>query len=338
MLFSFHFLLSFLQAFSLYLRRRSRRPSIPVEGFDPSSVVADYPPVWVNIHGEVSTPPPLNQLPSPSAVLSGAALPDFAGLRLRSPDYFRCGNLHQFANQWDTFMTGLRGYDIVRPWVHEGVYIPSFFQHYEGELNGRSFNSDVPPPMYFQNDSCCVEWRDFISKTILQRLKEGSIKWLGRVGVDPPPRVVNALSVEPTKPRLILSMKGVNLFCKTTPFKLTPLTDIVRHVPEGSFFAGLDDTQGYKHLNLTKESYPFCGFEFKGHWFCDTTLPFGWKNSAYVYFSVGEVLSEWLRSRGIYSELWIDDRFLLVVVVDGIIGVGLASFGSLLSLFPSFAL
>ena len=72
----------------------------------------------------------------------------------------------------------------------------------------------------------------------------------------------------------------------------------------------MDDTQGYKHLSLTEESYPYCGFEFGGHWFCDTTLPFGWKNSAYVYFTVGEVLSEWLRSRGIFSELWIDDRFL----------------------------
>ena len=118
------------------------------------------------------------------------------------------------------------------------------------------------------------------------------------------------LSVEPTKPRLILSMKAVNLFCRDTPFSLTQLSEIVRHIPEGSFFSGMDDTQGYKHLSLTPESYPFCGFEFAGHWFCDTTLPFGWKNSAFVYFSVGEVFSEWLRSRGCYTQLWIDDRFL----------------------------
>ena len=151
---------------------------------------------------------------------------------------------------------------------------------------------------------------DFIGKTILTRLAEGSIKWLGRVGVDPPPRVVNALSVEPTKPRLILSMKAVNLFCPGPGFTLIPLSDIVRHIPEGSFFSGMDDTQGYKHLSLTEASYQFCGFEFMGHWFCDTTLPFGWRNSAYVYTAVGEVLSEWLRSRGVYTALWIDDRFL----------------------------
>ena len=122
--------------------------------------------------------------------------------------------------------------------------------------------------------------------------------------------MVNALSVEPTKPRLINSMRAVNLFCRDAPFILTSLSEIVQHVPEHSFFSGMDDTQGYKHLALTPESQPFTGFEWGGHWFCDTTLPFGWKNSAYVYYTTGEVLSHWLRSRGIYTELWIDDRFL----------------------------
>ena len=109
--------------------------------------------------------------------------------------------------------------------------------------------------MYFQNDhERCSQFVEFIGKTILTRLAEGSIKWLGRVGVVPPPRVINALSVEPTKPRLILSMRGVNLFCQTKEFSLTPLSDIVRNIPAGSFFSGLDDTQGYKHLALTPES------------------------------------------------------------------------------------
>ena len=207
-------------------------------------------------------------------------------------------------------MSDVPSYASVRPWIHDGVHIPSFFRPYKGVYKGRSFDSVIPHPMYFQNDGRCDDFKDFIAATIVQRLKEGSVKWLGRVGVDPPPRVVNALSVEPTKPRLILSMKAVNLFCKDTPFTLTPLTDIVRHIPENSFFTAMDDTQGYKHVALTEASYPFCGFEFAGHWFCDTTLPFGWKNSAYVYFTIGEVFSDWIRSCDIYTQLWIDDRFL----------------------------
>ena len=293
------------------MRRRSRRPAVFMPGFDPLSIRRLVrPPAWVDLLGRPASPPPLNRLPHPDRVLSGASVPDFHGLRLRDPSSFESGGLHRFAHQWDSFMMGQKGYETVRPWIHGGVHLPDFFQHYEGELNGRVFNSDVPPPMLYQNDSRCLDFKVFITETIEKRIAEGSMKCLGRVGVDPPPRVVNALSVEPIKPRLVLSMKAVNLFCKQTDFSLVPLSDIVRNVPAGSFFTAFDDCQGYKHLSLTEESFPFCGFEWGGYWFCDTTLPFGWKNSAYVYFTVGEVLSEWLRSRGIHTELCIDDRFL----------------------------
>ena len=294
------------------MQRRERRPAILVEGFDPAAVVVDAStPKWVDIWGESASPPQMNKLPFPTDVLAGTALPAFEQLRLRDPKTFRCGNLHQFAHQWDTLMGDLPEYAVVRPWIHRGIHIPDFFEHFRGTFNTRVFDSDVPPPMLFQNDyQRCLDFKDFVTTTILQRVKEGSIKWVGRVGVDPPPKVVNALSVEPTKPRLINSMRAVNLFCRDCPFKLTPLSDIVRNVPQSSFFTGLDDTQGYKHLSLTEESYQYCGFEWGGHWFVDTTLPFGWKNSAYCYFTVGEILSKWLRAQGIYTELWIDDRFL----------------------------
>ena len=102
--------------------------------------------------------------------------------------------------------------------------------------------------MFFQNDSRCLDYVDFITSTILLRLEEGSMKLWGRVGVDPPPKVVNALSVEPIRPRLILSMKAVDLFCKDMPFSLVPLAVIVRNVPDQGFFTGFDGSQGYRHL------------------------------------------------------------------------------------------
>ena len=294
------------------MRRRNRRKPIVLDWFNLESIRVDNSPcTWVDLLGNPASPPLLNSLPTPEDVLSGVALPDFDGLRLRNPQTFHCGMLHQYANQWDRFMSGVRGYDVIRPWIHNGVHLPDFFQGFKGVFKGRSFDSVIPPPMCFQNDDDRLwDFLPFVGNTILTRLPEGSIKSLGRVGVDPPPRVVNALSVEPTKPRLILSMRAVNKFCKDAEFKLDPLSDIVRHIPPDSYISGLDDTQGYKHLALTPESYPFCGFEFAGHWFCDTTLSFGWKNSAYVYTTVGEVLSEWLKTQGIYTALWIDDRFL----------------------------
>ena len=244
-------------------------------------------------------------------VLAGRVAPNFDALRLRSPDAFVCGNLHRFADIWDLEMSGVDGYELARPWIRHGVDIPSFFEPFCGPFGkNRFFDSDVPPRMFFQNAPVCAEFVDFITDTISLRLEEGSMCYLGKVGVDPPPKVVNALSVELTKPRLILSMRAVNLFCRDTPFSLTPLSDIVRNIPPGGFFSSFDDVQGYKHLSLTPASMPYCGFEWGGHWFCDTTLPFGWKNSAYVYTTTGEVLTAWLRRHGVYSALWIDDRFL----------------------------
>ena len=84
-------------------------------------------------------------------------------------------------------MTGVKGYDIVRPWIQRGVHLPDFFQPFKGEFNGRVFDSEIPPPMFFQNDNRCADFWEFISDTILKRIEEGSVRYLGRVGVDPPP-------------------------------------------------------------------------------------------------------------------------------------------------------
>ena len=315
--FIFLFVLSFSRFFSqeleLFLRRKKQFP-ILVSDFDPIAAAARFSSreqAWIDLQGRPSPPPDYNSLPLPAEVLAGRALPAWDGLRLRDQKAFFCGSLHRFADEWDKLMVGVDGFDVVRPWIRGGVDIPSFFQPFRGPFGkSRFFDSDIPPPMCFQNAPVCAEFVKFISDTICLRLEEGSMRYLGRVGVDDPPRVVNALSVEPTKPRLILSMRAVNLYCRDTPFSLTPLSDIVRNIPAGGYFSSYDDVQGYKHLALTEASVPFCGFEWGGYWFCDTTLPFGWKNSAYVYTTTGEVLSSFLRARGINTSLWIDDRFL----------------------------
>ena len=293
---------------------RNSRPRAVDPSFDPVAAAArkcrDPVQQWVDLSGVAASPPDFDSLPSPADVLAGVARPDFQGLRLRDPDAFISGSLPSFYETWCSIVGGLPEFDIVRPWLRDGVHIPSFFQHFKGTHNGRVFDSSVPPPMYFQNDSKCNDWVEFISSTILKRVEEGSMILLGRLGEVSPPRVINALSVEPTKPRLINSMRAVNLFCRDTPFTLAPLSEIVRSVEQDSFFSGTDDVQGYKQVSLTPGSYQYAGFEWQGWVFSDTTLPFGWKNSAYVYTTIGNVLTAYLRKLGIYSELWIDDRFI----------------------------
>ena len=146
-----------------------------------------------------------------------------------------------------------------------------------------TYDSDIPPHCYFHNAPICYDFVDFLSSTIMKRLEQGSLVYLGKAGVDPPPRVVNALSVEPTKPRKVVSMRLVYKFLVDKPFRMSLLPEIVRHIPPCSFFSSFGDTQGFKQVLLSKESQEFCGFYWGGHWFADATLPFGWKSSAYVY-------------------------------------------------------
>ena len=51
----------------------------------------------------------------------------------------------------------------------------------------------------------------------MNRIIEGFVELLGKVTEVDSPRGVNALSVEPSKLRLVLSMKGPDLWCKTRP-------------------------------------------------------------------------------------------------------------------------
>lgn len=265
---------------------------------------------WVNMAGDAAEAPG-RSAPTAEDVLSGRCPPDFEALRFRDPNFFVAGGLHDHTGLWDSVLVECSEMgEQVRGWLQNGLDIFQFFQPFKGQYRARDFDSSIPPHMYFANAPICRDFVPFINETLIKRLVEGSVELIGRVHEVSPPRCVNALSVEPGKPRLVLSMKGPNLWCKDTPFKLVPLGEIVRSVEKGGFFSGTDDAQGYKQLLLTEGSKTFCGFEWGGFYFVDTTLPFGFKNSAYVYSMIGFCLSTWLKNRGVHTEIWIDDRFI----------------------------
>lgn len=70
----------------------------------------------------------------------------------------------------------------------------------------------------------------------------------------------------------------------------------------------IDDKSGYDHILLTNESSTYFGIEWEGLWWECTTLPFGWKNSPYVYQMIGLVATNFFRQKGIACSLYIDDR------------------------------
>ena len=124
-----------------------------------------------------------------------------------------------------------------------------------------------------------------------------------------PPHLVLPLTVEPTKPRLCIDARFLNLWMKDMPFSLDKLSEVTRYVYPGSFMTKCDDKSGYDHVMLKESSQSYFGFSFGGLWFVCTTLPFGWKISPYVYHTIGLAATGFLRAQGIHCSLYIDDRF-----------------------------
>jgi len=70
----------------------------------------------------------------------------------------------------------------------------------------------------------------------------------------------------------------------------------------------IDDKSGYDHVLLSENSKKYFGLEWEGVWFVCLTLPFGWKNSPYVYQTLGLAATNFFRRKGIACSLYIDDR------------------------------
>lgn len=69
-----------------------------------------------------------------------------------------------------------------------------------------------------------------------------------------------------------------------------------------------DDKSGYDHVLLQEASQQYFGICWRGVWFVCTTLPFGWKESPFIYHTIGLVASGYFRRLGIPCSLYIDDR------------------------------
>ena len=240
----------------------------------------------------------------------GEVIGNVQELVFRDPNYFRAGELHSNATYWEEIAqrNPSSGQNEILRWIRERVSIFPYFKHFSGQFKGEKFDSDRPPRKAFKNNASCKPFVNFIQKTLMDRLRTGAISWLGRVGEVEPPFLVLPLTVEPTKPRLCHDARFLNLWMEDKPFTLDTLNDLPRYVAKDSYQTVLDDKSGYDHILLSEDSRTFFGIQWRGWYFTDNTLPFGWNISPYVYHSTGLMASAFFRSIGIPRLLYIDDR------------------------------
>lgn len=229
-------------------------------------------------------------------------------MSLRNPDCFVAGGIHTNPNAWERILLGHPLSEMIFDWIQNKVDIWKFGQPFKGVFKKIWYDSDFPPSKCFSNHPSCRQHSEFVSQEILKRLSTGALRVWGKVGVNDPPFLVLPLTVEPTKPRLCLDARYLNLWMRDSPFSLDKLADVPRYVYKDSFMTKSDDKSGYDHVCLQESSQTYVGLQWKGWWFVCATLPFGWKESPFIYHTIGLAASSYFRKLGIPCSLYIDDR------------------------------
>ena len=229
-------------------------------------------------------------------------------LRFRDPNKFSAGNLSTCLPCWEPVLQDYPKKSEIYSFLSEGVNVKQFFVPFHGTFQGRHFCSSEPPGMAFSNSPSCERFKDFISRTILERVSNGSLLVWGEVGKVHLPHLVMPITVEPSKPRMCHDERFLNCWIKDCPFTLDYITDLPRYVLRGHFQTSFDDKSGYDHVRLHPSSSTIFGLQWKGWYFVFTTIPFGWKASAFVYHSIGMAATNYIRSLGVPCSQYIDDR------------------------------
>ncbi|VDI23460.1 Hypothetical predicted protein [Mytilus galloprovincialis] len=275
-------------------KKEKFEPEIPdwelKSGFDPLSVKlrkqSDI--LLVNYKGEITQPS--DCLPSAEEVVNGSDY-DFEDLSFLDPNFFKAGNLMYCSEQWEKI--GCPGE--ILDWIKQG---------------GSLLRFKSSQPAYFQNSASCKGFEKFLCDTLLERIANGSLTVIGRVGECDPPLLVLPITIEPSKPRMCHDERYLNLWIKDFPFSLDTLKEVPRLIEKDSFMASLDDKSGYDHILLNPNSRQYFGIQFAGWYMVFNSLPFGFKASAFIYHTTGLVPISYCRSLGVPSLLYIDDRLV----------------------------
>ena len=114
-------------------------------------------------------------------------------------------------------------------WIRNKVDIFEFRESFSRVYKNSQYFSDLPPAKRFPNYGSCNKFRDFIFEEILKRVSSGAVRVWGGVGMVSPPHLILPLTVEPSKPRLCVDTRFLNLWMKDAPFSLDKITDVPRY-------------------------------------------------------------------------------------------------------------
>ena len=165
--------------------------------------------------------------------------------------------------EWEKIIPKGEEGESVKKWLSEGVKVTDFFRPFKGNFGGKYYDSIVPPSICINNSSICIEFDSFISHTLLERVRNGSMSVWGKVGECSAPYLVLPLTIERSKPRLCHDARFLNLWIRDMPFTLETLKDVPRLVNKGDYMCTCDEKSGYDHINLHSDSRSYFGILWK---------------------------------------------------------------------------
>ena len=276
--------------------------------FDPLGALgkrSDRGVKWIDLKGKQVGAPCGRDVPLADMVPDSLRVED---LKFRDPDSFVAGELHEHVDVWEKVCGNDEEGTRVMEWIKGGVDLHDFMVPFEGKYGGDLYDHKTPPRKTFKNSPTCKDFLQFIAETLEERITNGSLEVVGRVGECNPPQVVSGITIEPEKPRMCVNLRYLNCWMKDTPFKLDTLVDLPKVLDKGAYLTSLDDKSSYDHVKVTEDSRQLLGLAFQGWYFVYTTIPFGWKNAAFVYQTVNRQPISYLRRLSIVGFVYIDDR------------------------------
>ena len=153
-------------------------------------------------------------------VLSLGVSPVLEALKLRDPDDFFVGGLHQYVRAWYDVLAGHPLAERIGRWIRDKVLFLEFARPFSGVYQRVKYSSDFPPPKQFPNHASSRKFSDFISQEIILRVTTGAFRVWGKVGIENAPYLMLPLTVEPTKPRLCIDARFLNVWMRDMPFSL----------------------------------------------------------------------------------------------------------------------
>lgn len=168
---------------------------------------------------------------------------------------------------------------------------------------------DTPVNRIFRNNKAALENNSFVSETIADLLKDGSV-----VQVEHCPQVVSPLSVSTDragKKRLILDLRYVNQHLYKERVSFDDWKTFENFVTENGVCYKFDLKKGYHHVEIFEDHQQFLGFSWgEGlfrKYYVFTVLPFGLSTAPMLFTKLLRPLVSLWHQKGINICVFLDD-------------------------------